>query len=326
MKNEKKLKRSIIKEELVEIAGDYIKAAILNQFIYWSERVSDFDQFIEQENMRAEAIGEQTRELTHGWIYKSAEEMSDETMLGLSATSMRTHIKALIEQGFLSERNNPKVKWDRTKQYRVNILEIMQALDAIGCVLEGYRRVPSTPKSEDITPTIGNASSKIEVHSNKNFETIPETTIETTTNTIKKERKKESPAADTYDSIINNATEDEELRELYREYIKMRKLNKSPMTNRALKMLIGKVKELEPNSIDRQKQLLETAIMHNWKSVYPLKDQTNGYAPPQGNQYGARREVINGKEYEVRNGKYYIPNGCNVAVDPFAEDDLAFLK
>ena len=60
--------------------------------------------------------------------------------------------------------------------------------------------------------------------------------------------------------------------------------------------------------------------------MYPLKDQTNGYAPPQGNQYGARREVINGKEYEVRNGKYYIPNGCNVAVDPFAEDDLAFLK
>jgi hypothetical protein len=153
----------------------------------------------------------------------------------------------------------------------------------------------------------------------------PSTKYSSTKNNTK-ERKKESPAADTYDSIINNATEDEELRELYREYIKMRKLNKSPMTNRALKMLIGKVKELEPNSIDRQKQMLETAIMHNWKSVYPLKDQANGYAPPQGNQYGARREVINGKEYEVKNGKYYIPNGCNVAVDPFAEDDLAFLK
>lgn len=325
MKNERKLKRSIIKEELVEITGDYIKAAILNQFIYWSERVSDFDQFIEQENARAEAIGEQTRELTYGWIYKSAEEMSDETMLGLSATSMRTHIKALIERGFLSERNNPKVKWDRTKQYRVNILEIMQALDEIGCVLEGYRRVPCEPKLRDATPTDLDASSKIEVHSGKNFEAIPETTTETTTEIIEKERKK-APPTDSYDSIINEATEDEDLRELYREYIKMRKLNKSPMTNRALKMLIAKVKELEPNSIDRQKQLLETAIMHSWKSVYPLKDQTNGYAPPQGNQYGTRREVINGKEYEVRNGKYYIPNGCNVAVDPFAEDDLAFLK
>lgn len=33
---------------------------------------------------------------------------------------------------------------------------------------------------------------------------------------------------------------------------------------------------------------------------------------------------INGKQYEVRNGKYYIPNGSGVEVNPFAEDDLPF--
>lgn len=52
----------------------------------------------------------------------------------------------------------------------------------------------------------------------------------------------------------------------------MRKLIKAPMTDRALTMLIKKVNELEPSSISRQKQLLETAIINNWKSVYPLKD------------------------------------------------------
>ena len=55
----------------------------------------------------------------------------------------------------------------------------------------------------------------------------------------------------------------------------MRKLIKSPMTDRALQMLIKKVNELEPNSTDNQKQILETAIMNNWKSVYPLRKEIN---------------------------------------------------
>ena len=52
----------------------------------------------------------------------------------------------------------------------------------------------------------------------------------------------------------------------------MRKLIKAPMTSRALTMLIKKVTDLEPVSIERQKQMLEMAIMNNWKSVYPLKE------------------------------------------------------
>ncbi len=83
---------------------------------------------------------------------------------------------------------------------------------------------------------------------------------------IYKERKKT-----TYDDILSEIADDS-LRETYLEYIKMRKMIKSPMTDRALTMLIKKVNELEPASIDRQKQLLETAIMNNWKSVYPLKE------------------------------------------------------
>lgn len=35
--------------------------------------------------------------------------------------------------------------------------------------------------------------------------------------------------------------------------------------------------------------------------------------------------TINGKEYEQKNGKYYIPNGNGIAVDPYAKDDLPFL-
>lgn len=97
----------------------------------------------------------------------------------------------------------------------------------------------------------------------------------------KKERKKTG-----YDEILTTVADDE-LRELYLEYIKMRKLNKSPMTDRALTLLINKVNKLEPNSISRQKQMLETAILNNWKSVYPIKDEnqnTGTYQKPNKNK------------------------------------------
>jgi hypothetical protein len=32
--------------------------------------------------------------------------------------------------------------------------------------------------------------------------------------------------------------------------------------------------------------------------------------------------TINGKEYEKRNGKFYIPNGNGVPVDPYADTSL----
>jgi hypothetical protein len=93
-------------------------------------------------------------------------------------------------------------------------------------------------------------------------------TTNTDVNNIKKERKA------SYDEILSTIT-DEDLKTLYLDYIKMRKLIKAPMTDRALQTLIKKVNELEPDSIDNQKKLLETAIMNNWKSVYPLRKGEN---------------------------------------------------
>lgn len=89
---------------------------------------------------------------------------------------------------------------------------------------------------------------------------------------IKKESKKKASKPRSYDDILSQIADDS-LRDLYLEYIKMRKMIKAPMTDRALTMLIKIVDELEPTDIDRKKRLLETAIMNNWKSVYPLKEE-----------------------------------------------------
>lgn len=129
----------------------------------------------------------------------------------------------------------------------------------------------------------------------KNDTTIPTNSNTTINNNIinknsssknKSKKKKERKKNTSYDEILSSITDDS-LKELYFDYIKMRQLIKAPMTDRALTMLIKKVNELEPTDVERQKRLLETAIMNNWKSVYPLKDgkentgdgQTNGDTP-----------------------------------------------
>lgn len=111
-----KIKKSVIREDLLSITGDYRKAIILNQFIYWSERVDDADKFIKKEN-----------------------EIAQEIMLGLSSSQVRRHISGLVDMGYLSKRNNPKYKWDRTLQYRVNLVNIAKALKANGYSLNDYK-------------------------------------------------------------------------------------------------------------------------------------------------------------------------------------------
>ncbi|MDA2163839.1 helix-turn-helix domain-containing protein [Bacillus cereus group sp. Bc252] len=145
----KKLKRAVIKEELVALTGDFKKAVLLNQLIYWSERVGDYDQFIEEEKNRAKmAMNEEERkrgelykqiELTHGWIYKTADDMSAETMLGMSKSSIGRHLETLLQEGWLERRKNPNWKGDNTYQYRVDILKIQKDLFKLGYFLEGYK-------------------------------------------------------------------------------------------------------------------------------------------------------------------------------------------
>lgn len=132
--SDKKLKRAVIKEELVVLTGDCLKAVVLNQFIHWSERTRDFDAFIEEEKKRNP---ETVVNLTHGWIYKSAKELSDEVMIGSHDTVARK-LAELVKDGWIKRRNNPNYTWDRTYQYRPAIREIQIALQELGYALDGY--------------------------------------------------------------------------------------------------------------------------------------------------------------------------------------------
>lgn len=177
-----KIKKAVIREDLLSITENYKEAIILNQFIYWSERVNDADKFIEAENKIARENGEQEREPIYGWIYKTAEELSDEIMLGLSASQTRKYIAKLVDYGYIQKRNNPKYKWDRTLQYKVNLVNIARALKRKGYSLCDYKiEIPADNAGSNAHQCVINEA----YNENRNVsdnETIPETTITDTIN------------------------------------------------------------------------------------------------------------------------------------------------
>ncbi|MBU9714123.1 hypothetical protein [Evansella tamaricis] len=96
----------------------------------------DFDQFIEEECKRGNGID---LEPLRGWIYKTADELAEECMMTISRKTMREHLKKLTKRGWILERDNPRFKWDHTKQYRVDIVKLQADLIAIGYYLKGYK-------------------------------------------------------------------------------------------------------------------------------------------------------------------------------------------
>lgn len=199
------LMRAVIKEELCKLTGDPIKALLLNQFIYWSERTRDIDRYLAEETSRmlqGRSWEEGNVPPTNGWIYKSAEDLIQETMLDMSQATMGRHMRVLVEKEYLQCRTNPDHKWDRTKQYRVNYVKIVHDLAELGYTLEGYVSMQLTHafftrknehnvvknrnfKMKNRDFKIKNRDPKMKNQTFENERAIPEITTEITTEKIK---------------------------------------------------------------------------------------------------------------------------------------------
>ena len=88
--------------------------------------------------------------------------------------------------------------------------------------------------------------------------------------TEEEERKKKAPALSGYDAIINDLVKNEDVKATLYEFIKMRKLIKKPLTDFALKKLIGKLQKITTDP-QAQIELLEKSIVNNWQDIYEPK-------------------------------------------------------
>ena len=72
-----------------------------------------------------------------------------------------------------------------------------------------------------------------------------------------------------YESILSKV--DDNIKETIIEFIKMRKFIKAPMTDRALVLMLNKLKEMSSDP-ETQKAILEQSIANSWKGIFPLRE------------------------------------------------------
>lgn len=84
------------------------------------------------------------------------------------------------------------------------------------------------------------------------------------TDRVSKEKEKDKELI----SVLNSSVHNEELFELYKDYIQMREEMDAPLTPKGLQMLIKRCERLSKNSIKVQCLLLENSLMNGWKNVF----------------------------------------------------------
>lgn len=84
------------------------------------------------------------------------------------------------------------------------------------------------------------------------------------TDRVSKEKEKEKELI----SVLHSAVHNEELFELYKDYIQMREEMDAPLTAKGLQMLIKRCERLSKNNIKVQCLLLENSLMNGWKNVF----------------------------------------------------------
>ena len=91
-------------------------------------------------------------------------------------------------------------------------------------------------------------------------------------NDNKKERKKPDGS---FDKIIEDYSSDEEVRSLLREWLKIRKLKRAPLTDRALSMNLNKLDAMAKESEMSVVAYLQEVVERGWAAFYAIKRNGN---------------------------------------------------
>jgi hypothetical protein len=102
--------------------------------------------------------------------------------------------------------------------------------------------------------------------------------------TTKPKSKIKTNRFSSYDEILNTLVTNNELRELYKDFIEAREGMGAPITRQGLKVLIDRCEKLANHSVRMQKLLLETALVNGWKNVF---------LPSETHQEEAKAEQMN---------------------------------
>lgn len=186
------------------------------------------------------------------WTYNSVAAF-EQMFPYLSYKQIRGALTILEEKGYILSGNFNKSAYDRTKWY-------------------ADIRVAITDK-----PSCQNDKIDLPCGANEDVqEGKPIPYINTDINTDSKPKKERTKGA-SFDDVLDSIEiirENPDLREAFVEYIKMRKLIKKPLTDRALKLNINDAFKLSGGDAKKMQAIVEQSIQHSWAGMYELKTKT----------------------------------------------------
>lgn len=232
-------------------------AVIYNYLVYWCDQnrqlgINEYDGYF--------------------WTYHSVRDLQ-ETFNYMSAGQIRRSINLLVEKGLVKVGNYNKIGIDRTKWYAVVNTDLSKMTNGLSNSVNGL-----TVSANGLTKTTNTFV--------ENDKPIPLNTTLNTHHLIHKEvSKKDSESfdsiLDSYELIILHP----DLKEIFLEFIKMRKAKKKPLTNKALKLGVNKAIKLGNSDPDTVKRIVEETIEHCWDSFYPLKEEKKAAAKKSDNPF-----------------------------------------
>jgi biotin operon repressor len=189
----------------------------------------------------------------NGRCFPSYQHVAD--VCEMSRRSVMRYVNDLVDQGLLKIEQRRNGKLNQSNIYTLDLKVVTESHHP-----SDTQSLPSDTQS----PGGSDTQSPITYHS-----------IEPINEPIKTKAKK-GLSLDGLPDIIDQ--------ELLSDYIEMRKSIKAPMTQKALTILVNKIQKLAAEGQDAN-SLLETAILNNWKSVYPERGNPIG-----GNQQGFKND------------------------------------
>lgn len=163
----------MIRQDYLALCQDapdpHCAAALLNNMEYWTNIKLANSRQVEIENAIAANEGAPLLPDDGTWVYKTHEETQCDLLELFGRNKIVNNMAWLVSVGYLETRANPRYKWDKTKQYSLNLQTLQDAI----------LNLPSfkTKRSN---------SAKLNDGKGKSKRTIPESTTETTTEENKK--------------------------------------------------------------------------------------------------------------------------------------------
>ena len=225
----------------------------------------------------------------YGWV--NASYVCDELpIMHLNTEAVRRRLKKLVKFGLLHHQQVKNSEVGTRAYYRPTEQAVqLQSDTGTTSKCDGG----TTSKSHPVPLQSSNKDSSISDPS--------------TINQSIKHKKKEGKRA-CYDEIINDYTDNAELRSALVEFVKMRKMKKNPLTNRALSLLLTSKKGLDClASNDSEKiDIVNQSIMRGWMGFFPLKD--DGSKPSQQSKESRNEPRREKTEQEIQDDEAWMKN------------------